>query len=225
MMYTKISVVLADDHDVVRTGIKTLLEKDKNIKVVGEAADGIQAVSLVRALEPRLLIIDNVMDNMNGLEAVRIVANAVPSCKIIVLTMYDEMPYVRRAFRYGASAYILKDDVQTELLEAVQAVLANDTYVSHKIRGDAARIWDVDEIDGGRYPLSSLTKREREIFFLVASGCQRAEMAQELGVSAKTIDSHYHRMKTKLGLKSRTQLVRFALLHELILEEQLQRKN
>jgi len=220
-MNIKIRVVLADDHDVVRTGIKAMLEKDPNIKVVGEADDGLQAVALVRSLIPNVLIIDNVMKTMNGLEVAKWVSEHEPACKIIMVTMYKEEPYVRRAFRNGVTAYILKDDVQKELPIAIQSVLRDERYWSEGIQDDVLEDLNVVMSTTEDDPLAHLSDREREIFYLMVSGESRPEICDTLSIALKTFDSHRTQIRKKLKVNTDTQLLQFAVLHGLVLNEQL----
>ncbi|MHB9074097.1 MAG: response regulator [Desulfobaccales bacterium] len=216
----KITVFLADDHAVVRDGLKLLLETQADLRVVGEAADGRQAVRRVDQLRPQVAILDIAMPELNGIEAARQIKEAHPQTQIIILSMYSSLEHIFQALRAGARGYLLKEAAGAEVIQAVRAVHSGKRYLSHKIadlvideylrQGEGAA-WDS--------PLTRLAPREREVLQLVAEGKSTAEIAQILPLSPKTVDTYRSRLLKKLGLRDLSALIKFALQHGLIQTE------
>ena len=209
------TVILADDHEVVRRGVRSILEAGAGIKVVAEVADGLAAVQAVEKQKPTLLFLDLSLPRLHGLEALRQVRATSPHTKVLVLSMHNDEPYVIEALRAGAMAYILKGSESTEILRAVQEVLAGRRYLSAPLseRAIAALTSQTpDQTD----PLNALTPREREVLALAADGLSTTEMAERLFISPRTAETHRTNLMQKLGLQSQTDLVRFAIRRGLI---------
>jgi DNA-binding NarL/FixJ family response regulator len=205
---TPITIVLADDHNIVLKGLRALLESQQGFQVVGEALDGIKAASLVERVKPDVLIVDLMMPGLSGFDVARRVTKRVPKTRVIVLSMYASEPHVVEALRSGASAYVLKDASVEELAIAIREVAAGRRYLSAPYSNELIdtylkRPGDVD-------PYDTLTPREREVLHLVAEGLTSSEIAGRLFISPRTAESHRANLMRKLGLRSRTDLVRFA---------------
>lgn len=215
-----ITVFLADDHAVVRDGLKLLLETQADLRVVGEATDGRQAVRRVDQLRPRVAILDIAMPELNGVEAARQIKATCPETQIIMLSMHSSREHIFQALRAGARGYLLKEVAGIEVIQAVRAVDAGRRYLSQKI---ADLVIDEylrhGEAAAGDSPLNRLAPREREVLQLVAEGKSTAEIAQILPLSPKTVDTYRSRLMTKLGLKDLSALIKFALQHGLIQAE------
>ena len=209
------TVILADDHEVVRRGVRSILEAGGGFKVVTEVADGLSAVQAVEKLRPALLFLDLSLPRLHGLEALRQVRTASPHTKVLVLSMHNDEPYVIEALRAGAMAYILKGSESTEILHAAQEVLAGRRYLSAPLSERAIAALTNQTPDQSD-PLNALTPREREVLALAAEGLSMAEMAEKLFISPRTAETHRTNLMQKLGLQSQTDLVRFAIRRGLI---------
>lgn len=215
-----ITVVLADDHAVVRDGLKLLLETQADLQVVGEATDGRQAVRQVARLRPRVAILDIAMPELNGIEAARQIKEVCPETRIIILSMHSSSEHIFQALRAGAQGYLLKEVAGSEVIQAVRVVNAGGRYLSQKVadlvideylrQGEAAV---------GDSPLARLAPREREILQLVAEGKSTTEIAQILPLSPKSVETYRSRLMKKLGLKDLSALIKFALQHGLTQED------
>jgi DNA-binding NarL/FixJ family response regulator len=209
------TVILADDHDVVRRGIRSILESDGNYKVLTEVADGLSAVQAVEKHKPNLLFLDLSMPRLHGLEALRQIRSASPNTKVLVLSMHNDEPYVIEALRAGAMAYILKGSESTEIARAIAEVSAGRRYLSAPLSERAIAALTSRTPDQSD-PLNSLTPREREVLALAAEGMSTSEMAEKLFISPRTAETHRTNLMQKLGLQSQTDLVRFAIRRGLI---------
>ncbi len=209
------TVILADDHEVVRRGVRSILEADGGFKVLAEVADGLSAVQAVEKHRPTLLFLDLSMPRLHGLEALRQVRTASPATKVLVLSMHHDEPYVIEALRAGAAAYILKGSESTEIARAVAEVVAGRRYLSAPLSERAIAALTSRTPDQAD-PLNSLTPREREVLSLAAEGLNTAEMAEKLFISPRTAETHRTNLMQKLGLQSQTDLVRFAIRRGLI---------
>lgn len=206
-----IRVLLADDHALVRQGLKTLLEKE-GLQVAGEASDGQEAVRLVSAVLPDVAILDISMPLLNGLDAAREIHGAFPRTRTILLTRHDEDQYVTEALRAGVNGYVLKTQAATDLVQAIDQVCRGGVYLSPGISRavvDAYR----SKIDLPRDPL---TPRERQVLQLVGEGKSTKDVARLLGISVKTAESHRARLMHKLDIHETASLVRYAIRHGLI---------
>lgn len=212
---TKIRVLLADDHAVLRAGIRALLDMQADIEVVGEAGDGYQAVARVRELQPDIVLMDVGMPGLDGMAATRQIKADYPNTRILILTQHENKEYVRPALKIGASGYVLKRAEGDELLIAIRAVYAGGTFLDPAIAGvladDARREPGVPSD-----PFDSLTDREREVLILLAQGKTYQQIAETLFISSKTVDYHRTHLMRKLNLANRAELTRFALQRGLI---------
>ena len=205
-----VSVLLADDHPFVRRGIRNLLDAETDLSVVGEAEDGVQVVQLAEKLRPEILVVDLMMPNLNGLEVLKQVRHRSPKTRTVVLSMQSAEPYVVEAFRSGAIGYVLKDSAPDELIYAIRQALIDVRYLSPKL--PERLIIAMTEPAGKAEPdaYECLTDREREVFQMAAEGKTAAEIARVLSISPRTAELHRGRMMNKLGLRSQTDLVRYA---------------
>ena len=206
-----IDIVLAEDHQVVRQGLKALLEGQPDIKVVGEASDGQQAIKLVLKLQPQVLILDWMLPGLSGLEVTRRLRAAGASTEIIVLSMHTDESYVRSALKEGAKGYVLKDSSASHLVAAIRACVNGERYLSPPISQLGLQMYS-ERIETGKLdPYQSLTDREREIFQLVAEGWTSKEIADKLAISPRTVETHRANFMEKLQLSSTADVTRFAL--------------
>jgi DNA-binding NarL/FixJ family response regulator len=212
----KLTIVLADDHHVVRQALRTMLETELDCQVVGEAADGSEAIRLVEQLKPSLLVVDMVMPGIYGLEVIRRVRQRAPQTRIVVLSMHADEAYVREALRAGATAYVLKESKAAEFLLAVREAAAGRRYLSAPLSERAIDAYIVQTADVPLDPYETLTNRERDILYLVAEGRTTAEIAERLSIGVRTVESHRGSMMRKLGLQTQADLIRFALRRGII---------
>ncbi len=205
------TIVLADDHPVVRQGLRTMLEAERDFAVIGEAADGQEAVALAIRLRPALVIVDLKMPKLDGLEVCRRIRDQLPYTRVLVLSMYANAAYATEAFRRGATGYVLKESGATTLVEAVREVQAGRRYVSPPISDMVLEAYLQKTKSGSIDPYDTLTAREREILRLAAEGRTNAEIAAQLTISLRTVETHRAHLKRKLGLRTSTDLVRYGL--------------
>jgi DNA-binding NarL/FixJ family response regulator len=212
-----IRVVIADDHHLVRQGIRALLEKASDIKVVGEAEDGQKALDLVERLAPDVLLIDIAMPRMDGMQAIERVRLVHAATRTIVLSMYSDEALVRQALRSGASGYVLKRSVVEELLLAVRAASRGEIYLSPAVAPYIVADLQTD-LDGTRAsrPVDRLTPREREVLQLVAEGNTNTATGQILHISVKTVEKHRSSLMSKLDVHDLAGLMRVAIKHGLV---------
>lgn len=206
-----IKILLADDHTIVRQGLKLIISAHPDLEVVGEAANGREAVSMAEKLRPDMVLMDVAMPELNGIEATRRLIGANARIKVLVLSMHKEAVYVREILKAGARGYILKDAIDTELLNAIRSVANGDGYISPAVSGALLNDYRKDVTD----PVDLLSGREREVLQLIAEGKTNKEIATRLNLSVYTVDSHRGKIMEKLNLHSTGELVRFALKHGL----------
>jgi DNA-binding NarL/FixJ family response regulator len=211
-----INVVLADDHTVVRDGLKALLEANFEIKVVGDAATGEQVVDRVNELMPDIVIMDISMPDLNGIDATRRILAQHPEVKVIVLSMLGTADHVFHALEAGARGSLLKESAGRDVMEAVQMVAAGEMYFSQPITQTMVNDYKRAREDSEANPLASLSMRENEILCMVVEGKTSAEIGQSLHLSPKTVDSYRSRMMQKLGISDMPELIKFAIRHGLI---------
>jgi DNA-binding NarL/FixJ family response regulator len=206
-----IRVILADDHVLVRQGIKSVLERE-GLQVVAEASDGQEAVRQAQALTPDIVIMDIGMPTLNGMDAARELSRSCPKAKSILLTQHDEDQYVSEALSAGVKGYVLKSQVASDLVQAIQQVLRGQVYLSP---GISAAVMAAVQSKGQR-PADPLTARERQVLQLIAEGKSTKDVASLLGVSVKTAESHRSRLMQKLDIHETASLVRYAVKRGLV---------
>lgn len=206
-----IRVVIVDDHNIVREGIRTLLEKVPGIEVVGEAENGRDALQRCRELVPAVALMDMTMPGMNGIEATQRIVAEVPDVRVLILSMHKDKRFVAQAFKAGASGYLLKDCASSELLQAVREVAAGKTYVCSGIIGVVIDdyIKRLPETAAESRPV--LTPREREILQLIAEGNNAKNIAFLLNINVKTVDTHRQQIMKKLKMHSVAELTKYAI--------------
>jgi DNA-binding NarL/FixJ family response regulator len=212
---TRIRVLVADDHTIVRQGLVGILEAAEDIEVVGQAADGAEAVEKASKAKPDVVVLDVSMPHLSGLEAARRIHESLPGTKVLVLTMHDDGEYVLKMVRAGASGYLLKDSAASELLAGIRALKRGEAYFGPHASRALAEAYQSDRPLPAD-PFERLTDREREVFQLVVEGKTNAQIADLLFISPKTVDNHRTRMMEKLGLHGTAELVRFAAKHKLL---------
>ena len=211
-------VLLADDHVLVRAGIRALLEKIPNVEVVGEAGTGREALEFVRSKLPNIVLMDVAMTELGGLEALPRITKDFPSVKVIILSAHANEEYVIRALREGASGYMLKDSATTELELAINSVIGGKIYLSPSISRTVIDDY-LQRISGAVSPLEQLTSRQREILQLIAEGKNTKEIAAELDISIKTVESHRLQLMGRLNIHDIPGLVRYAIRSGLVSAE------
>jgi DNA-binding NarL/FixJ family response regulator len=213
-------ILLADDHEVVRAGLRALLEEQSGWEVVAEAGDGRDAVEKASKLKPDVVVIDIAMPSLNGLEAVRQIVKAVPNTKVLVLTMYDSDPLIQQVLQAGARGYLLKSDAGRDLVSAIDALRRNKTFFTPKVSQMVLEGYldkSPREKEAEDEPESlRLTSRQREIVQLLAEGKSSKEVAAVLGLSVKTAETHRANIMRKLDCHSVTELVRYAIRNHII---------
>jgi DNA-binding NarL/FixJ family response regulator len=217
-MTTPIRVLLADDHTLVRAGIRSLLEGLENVEVVGEAGDGQEAVRLAESLRPDIVLLDVGMPGLNGLDVAARLAAQDASIRVLILSMHTSEEYVLRALRAGCAGYLLKGSAVAELAIAVRAVARGETYLSPAV---SKHVMDdyVRRTGGATDPIDALTPRQREVLQLVAEGNTSKDIADRLGLSFKTVEAHRAQIMERLGLHDVAGLVRFAVRMGLVRPE------
>jgi DNA-binding NarL/FixJ family response regulator len=203
-------VLLADDHTLVRAGIRSLLETMEEVEVVAETGDGREALALISRLLPDLALLDIGMPGLNGIEVARQSVRDSPRTKVLILSMHDDVTHVRHAMRAGVAGYLLKGAAVAELPMAIKAVMAGETYLTPRVSGHVVRGF-LDEAAGGADPVEGLTQRQREILQLIAEGRSTKEIAGILDVSVKTIETHRARLMERLDIHDIPGLIRFAI--------------
>jgi DNA-binding NarL/FixJ family response regulator len=222
----KTTVILADDHSLVRAGIRSLLQTLPDVEVVGEASDGHEAIEQVKELQPDVVFLDIAMKNLNGLEAASRITHNHPGTKVIMLSMHASEEYVLRALKAGVHGYLLKDSVPNELEVALRAVLQGETYLSpgisklvvsdylKRVSGEVT-----NQADPETSLLQQLTSRQREILQLIAEGATTKTIAQKLNLSAKTVETHRTELMNRLDIHDIAGLVRYAIRIGLVSSE------
>ena len=210
------TIVLVEDHNLVRAGLKHLIQDDKTLKLVGEASDGIEAVVLVERLRPRILLLDLMIPRLHGLEVIRQVKK-LRGTSTIVISMHADEPYVIEAFRNGACGYVLKDSTPAELITAIKTVISGGRYLSPTV-SDLTLSAYVRNIEGESVEdvYRMLSPRERIVLQLAAEGRPAGDIARELYISPRTVESHRASLMKKLSLRTQTDLVKFAIRRKII---------
>jgi two-component system response regulator NreC len=205
-------ILIADDHAILRGGLRLLLERESGIAVTGEAADGREAVDWFERHDAEVAILDVAMPGLNGIEAASQILRRRPACRVVMLSMHSDETYILRCLRAGAHAYVLKESAEGELIDAIRAVLAGRAYFSPKVR----RLLEQDHVAelrrlGGDDPFDLLTEREREILQLIAEGRGNKEIAARLFLSVLTVETHRKKVMDKLGLRGAPEAVLYAV--------------
>jgi DNA-binding NarL/FixJ family response regulator len=206
-------ILVADDHGIVRSGIKLLLERQPDLEVVAEAADGVEAVAHALTTRPDMCILDVGMPRMTGLQAAREIRSHLPDVRVLILSMHDDEHYVFEALKAGASGYVLKREADQDLVGAVRAVRRGEAFLTNAAERSIIRRWMADGTEGPRIPL---TPREEEVVKLIAEAFTNAQIAEILHLAEKTVESHRANVLRKLGMRDRVELVRYAIRRGLI---------
>jgi two-component system, NarL family, response regulator NreC len=214
----RLRVVIVDDHELVRQGVRALLHPEADIEVVGQAGDGLAALELVERLRPDVVVADLMLPGLGGLELTRQVIRRSPGTRVVVLSMHAEEPFVLGALDHGASAYVLKDAGIAELLRAIREAARGRRYLSPPLSDKAvsAYVRRRDTAGAPDDPYEGLTPRERQVLHLAAEGLGNAVIAERLGISARTAETHRARLLHKLSLRNQTELVRWAIRRGII---------
>lgn len=205
-----IRVLLADDHALVRSGIRMILETLDGVQIVGETADGRDALALVESLRPDVALLDISMRDLNGIDTTAWIRSRVPETRVMILSMHTGEDYVSQSLRAGASGYLLKDATPAELEFALRAVARGETYLSPRVSGAVVEKY-LQSADRAAGPLEALSARQREILRLIAEGRSTKQMAAQLGVSVKTVETHRALLMERLGIHDVAGLVRLAV--------------
>ncbi len=214
---SNIRIFLADDHTLVRQGIRTILESQPGFEVVGEAGNGRDTLEKIRELKPDLVVLDIGMPELNGLDTTRLIRKEMPRIRILILTMHTHEEYIFQILKTGATGYLLKDAASSELITAVEAVYKGDAYLSPSISRSLLEDYvRKAEAMNQKESWEPLTEREREVLQLIAEGFTNRNIAEKLGVSVKTVDNHRTNLMVKLGIHDTAGLVRYAIAHGLV---------
>lgn len=212
-----ITIIIADDHPIVRQGLKSLLEKEPDFHIVGEASDGLETVEVVKRLKPKILILDLMMPGINGMEVTLQVKRYLPQTHVIILSMYSNEAYVLESLRNGAEGYVLKDSQGKELIRAIHEVIAGQRYLSLPLSERAIDTY-IKAIKSSKLdPYETLTIREREVLYMVSEGLSSTEVAKRLSISPRTVEVHRSNLMQKLGLKKQADLIRYAIQRGILL--------
>ena len=211
-------IVLAEDHEVVRQGVRALLEREAGFVVVGETSDGLRVLNLVERERPDVLVLDLVMPGLGGLDVAREVVRRSPRTRIVILSMHASEAFVVQAFRSGASAYVLKDSSTAELVRAIREVLAGRRHLSPPLSDTAIEVYVERAKQGEVDVYERLTSRERQVLHLAAEGLSNPAMGERLGISPRTAQTHRAHIMEKLGLRTRRDLIVYAVNRGLLPE-------
>lgn len=212
----KIRILLADDHPVVLSGVKNSLGARKNIEVVGEAANGKEALAKSRLLSPDIVLMDINMPEMSGLEATKQLLKAMPQVKVLAFTMHDDKEYILEILRSGARGYVLKDSSPEELVRAIETIQTGHAFFSPTVSSVLLEQYVAESEGTLRKHTGGLSGREEEVLALLAEGCSNKEIAGKLFLSSRTVETHRKRIMEKLDLHSVAELTRFAIANGLI---------
>jgi len=218
-LMTKLRILLADDHMVVREGLKALINAQPDMEVVGEAENGREALKCAVELSPDVVVMDISMPEMNGAEATERMRKECPQIKIIALTIYEDTGYLRQLLKAGASGYVLKRAVVDELVHAVRTCAAGGSYIDPTIAGQAISTYIRRGSAANSQSQAELSDRETQVLRLIAWGCSNKEIAAKLNISVKTVETYKVRLSSKLNLRNRVDMVRYALRQGLLRDE------
>jgi two-component system, NarL family, response regulator NreC len=211
----RITIVLVDDHQIVRQGLKAVLAGEPDLAVVGEGVDGIEAISLVEKLNPDVLVLDMMMPGLNGLDVAREVCARFPRTRAVVLSMHADEGYVLEALRNGAMGYVLKGAASSDLVQAVRAAAEGRRYLSDSLSDRALEAYARSQT-ATTDAYESLSTREREVLKLVGEGASNHEIAERLRISKRTVESHCYNLMSKLSLDSRADMIKYAYKRGLV---------
>lgn len=206
-----LKLLLADDHQIVRQGLRALLRTVPDFRLVGEAADGLEAVRLVERLQPDVLVLDLMMPGLNGMEVARQVARRMPQTRVVILSMHSNEAYVFEALQAGAMAYVLKESGADELVQAIRDVAAGRRYLSPPFSEHTIGAYRKKAEGIPPDPYQKLTFREREVLQLTAEGLSGGEISERLFISPRTVESHRANLMRKLGVRNQKELIRYAV--------------
>ena len=209
-MSDALTILLADDHAVVREGLRALLASEPGFQLIGEASDGNEVVPLVEKLAPKVLVLDIKMPGLTGIEVARELTRRENPAKIVMLSMFNEEAYVAQALRAGAHAYVLKEARRGELVEAIRSVVAGKRFLSAPLSERSIESY-LEKTAGTLDPYDTLSPREREVLQLAAQGLNNPDISEKLGISPRTVETHRANLMRKLSLKNQTDLVRYAI--------------
>lgn len=215
-----VTILLADDHPIIRQGLLRLLDAEPGMKVVGEASDGLEAVQMAERLRPAILVIDMMMPGLNGLEALRQIRKRSPATINIVLSMQSADAYVMEALRSGASGYVLKDSGPAEVVTAIRQVLQGDRFLSPGLEERVLNAGTRNSAPASLDLYETLTDREREVLQMAAEGRSSTEIGEKLVISPRTVEIHRGRVMKKLGLRNQADLIRYAIRRGIISMDQ-----
>lgn len=208
----EIKLLLADDHQMMRQGLKAMIEKERDLTVVGEAEDGKSTVALARKLNPHVVVMDVAMPDLNGIEATRKITKANPNVKVVALSGHVNQHFVREMLAAGASAYLLKQNACDELVRAIRDVVTGKKYLSSAVaRGVLDAYVELSQPSSKTPAFAVLTDREREVLQMITEGRSTKEIGGEIGVSVKTVETHRHNIMEKLNLHSVAELTKYAI--------------
>jgi len=210
----RIRILLADDHTVLRSGLRALLSAQADLEVAGEAADGGEALRLAQTIKPDVVVMDIGMPGVSGIDATARIRRELPSTKVLILSMHDDQGYLRQALRAGASGYVLKKAADTELLAAIRAAARGEVFLDPSLA--KGFVEDVVLPKAQEPDIPMLSDREREVLHLLARGHTNQQVADRLCIGVKSVETYKARLMDKLGLKGRAELVRYALTHGLL---------
>lgn len=206
-----LTIVLADDHQIVRQGLRALLKTEPDFRLVGEAPDGLETVRLVERLQPDVLVLDLMMSGLNGLDVIPRVRRRSPHTRVVVLSMHRDESYVWEALRAGATGYVLKESGAEELMKAIREVSAGRKYLSAPLSEEALGAYAQKAGGSAADPFHMLTAREREVLQLTAEGNTGNEIAERLFISPRTVESHRANLMRKLGVRNQKELIRYVV--------------
>jgi two-component system response regulator NreC len=206
-----IHIIIADDHQIVRQGLKTLLEREPDMEVVAEAEDGRRALSLVRDFVPHVVVLDVEMPDLNGIEAARQILTEFPHIKVIALSMYSDRRFVVNMLKAGANGYLLKDCAFEELAHAIRLAMSDRIYLSPGVADMVVKDYVNTPPSGSQSAFAVLTPREREVLQLLSDGNRTSQIAETLHISVKTVETHRQQIMNKLGIKSVAELTKYAI--------------
>ncbi len=209
----KLTILLADDHTIVRQGLRALLEGEQEFIVIGEAKNGVEALEKSLQMDPDVIVLDLGLPDIHGLEIVRQIHNQKPEIRIVIFSMHSKEAYVAESFNNGASGYVLKGSESKDLIKAIRLAYLGVRYISPPLREEDIEAYNLRARDETLDLLETLTNRERQIFFLASNGCSNSEIARRLTISPRTVEVHRAKVMSKLGLRNQSELIRYAIQH------------